>query len=213
MYYITKSLIDSWRYSFKDEKRQEEFVKTLKKYPIEPNELMLAGMKWEKEVERYSAYSLSDLRDMFSETTDKQERNKINAAAYCRGGVWQVRCGTVLPLPLPDYKEVYVKGVIDCLQSNRIIDLKRSKSYDIGKYRDSTQHIIYMLATGIDRFDYLIANGSAGDICVETYNYFPQMKQKLISTICEFLTDIKRKGLNELYEANYTEDGTWEKGE
>ena len=60
-------------------------------------------------------------------------------------------------------------GIADVIRRNTIFDIKRVNYYDIGKYEGSIQHLIYMYATGIPNFEYVISDGQ--EVYVETYHW------------------------------------------
>jgi hypothetical protein len=60
-------------------------------------------------------------------------------------------------------------GIADVIRRNTIFDIKRVNKYDLGKYESSIQHLIYMYATDISNFEYVISDGE--EVYVETYHW------------------------------------------
>jgi hypothetical protein len=49
-------------------------------------------------------------------------------------------------------------GKTDVIKRDTVYDLKRSKSYEVGKYQKSAQHRIYLYCSKLPRFSYLISD-------------------------------------------------------
>jgi hypothetical protein len=76
-------------------------------------------------------------------------------------------------------------GIADIIRRDTIFDLKRVDYYDTGKYEGSIQHLLYMYATGIPNFEYVIADNS------EVYGEAYYWGSKSLETLRERIADMK----------------------
>lgn len=199
MLYLTPTLISSWKYARRNDEKDGEFLNYLNRIPVPPTPAMEAGVEFENAVAALSKERLSWLKSQAEEAPAK-EQGKYKAALHCVYGSWQVPIWGTVKLPSGT---IGIKGKIDVLKSSRIIDLKRSSRYEPNKYADSLQHIMYMYCTGIKRFDYLIAYGTACDIAVETYHYTASYEEYMRQVMQSFISDMERRGLMEAYRNNW----------
>lgn len=179
MQYITPSLHSSVYWFLRiDNKSTQELMETLAKVPTPPNEAMQAGIKFEDDVFAYCEGG--DLIEDDSYSSCVKEVGDI-----VRGGIWQESLFAPVSIGLDDYM---LFGKSDVIKENWIYDIKFSKSYDVGKYNDSIQHLVYMYASGIENFAYLVSNGR--DVWREDYHWNNQSEQTLkvqIANLVEFL--------------------------
>lgn len=93
-------------------------------------------------------------------------------------------------------------GFCDLVNKDTIYDLKFVSNYEIGKYNDSVQHLIYLYCTDMNNFEYIIGCGK-NDLAL----YFekqPRNDEKLKSVIKQFISWLKRMNLIEVYQQNYS---------
>lgn len=200
MLYITPSLINSWQYGRKSDEKAEEFLRYLRREPVQPTPAMLAGIEWEQDIQSLtSKMSKKELLENFA-MAQKMDMARYSVALFCKYGTWQVPIFSEILLP---FGKVGIKGKIDVLKKSLIIDLKRSRGYDTNKYVSSLQHSMYMYCTGINRFTYVIAYGNGGDVAMETYRMTTDMHDYMCRTMQEFITDIDRRGLMDVYRNNW----------
>jgi hypothetical protein len=102
----------------------------------------------------------------------------LEAADIVNGGMWQQRVSR-------EFDGDLLYGIADVIRRNTIFDIKRVNQYDTGKYEGSIQHLIYMYATGIPNFDYVISDGQ--EVYVETYHW----EEKSLETLKERISDMK----------------------
>jgi hypothetical protein len=103
----------------------------------------------------------------------------------CENGSWQVRVKKEIEI---NNIKFLLYGKCDVIKEDWIYDIKTTKSYDIGKYQDSSQHLLYMYCGDFKKFSYLIAQG--GKELTEFYKedyFYNDTKQQLITKINEFL--------------------------
>ena len=184
-YLMTHSLLSSWLYAMREnpygdmttepEDPLEDFKLVLNRQPTPTNEAMQNGIDFEDMVTNI-------LHGMYPPETDRW-----TAAAK------EVAC-IIHPEALLQYKvsrEIVVDGMalvlygrLDALHAGTIYDIKFSKSYDRGKYFDSTQHPTYMeLLPTAERFMYVVSNGS--EVWTETYRH--DETRSIIPVISDFL--------------------------
>jgi hypothetical protein len=76
-------------------------------------------------------------------------------------------------------------GIADVIRRDTIFDIKRVYQYDPGKYEGSIQHLIYMYATGITNFEYVVSDGH--EVYAEAYRW----GAKSLETLRERIADMK----------------------
>lgn len=163
---LTASLYNAFLYYHNGYSSEEYFLKVLRREPIEPTELMLAGITFEEEVQRATEKEISEEEDIVS-----------TVANIVRGGDWQVNCGK----RLGDY---WVYGRCDVVKKDEIFDIKTVQSYDFNKYYHSIQHLVYMYALDIKKFHYLIAQNNS--FFMESYFWDEEALNLLQSRVCDF---------------------------
>ena len=167
-YLITPTLYNSWNWFINSEQPKEEFLDFLNKKPFEPTEAILKGIKFEDAVHELT----------YSQTTAKVEEEELETAKQIadmvKGGIWQVS----LSKKVDNY---VLYGKADVIKGNTIHDIKRVGTYDLGKYQDSIQHLIYMECADIPNFNYDISDGK--NVYVETYHKEKDNLTKIISMV------------------------------
>jgi hypothetical protein len=198
MYLITHSLLSAWLYAMRDNPYEDatterdyyqDFLRTLRKEPGEQTEAMLNGIAFEDLV--------TDIVNGDADTGHKWYEAACKVARLVKGGQLQYKAK----------KEITVSGVklllygrLDVLKAGEIIDIKFSKSYDRGKYIDSTQHPTYMeLIPEAYRFTYLVTNGSE----VWTESYRRDETPDIVPVIEGFLQYLREADLWEVFAANW----------
>lgn len=198
---VTHSLLSSWLYSMNDnpygdaetepEDPLAEFRRVLNREPTETSEAMQNGIDFENLVT--DIVTLDPIPDAVSNHMWFEAANKI--AQTVRGGQLQMSCSQTIQIRGMD---IFMYGRLDALKAGSIYDIKFSKSYDRGKYFDSTQHMMYMdLVPTADQFSYLISNGN--DVWTETYRR--DECKSIIPVIADFLDWLNGVGLMEVYKA------------
>ena len=198
-YLLTHSLLSSWMYAIAEDPyedatserdRYAEFLQTLRRVETPTTAAMQFGIDFEDLVmgvligAKFAGYHW--------ETKDKMLLSKDvpifehpwydaaqKVAQIVKGGQFQCKVK----------KEITVSGItfllygrLDVLKAGEINDIKFSKSYDRGKYFDSTQHPTYMeLVPEARRFRYIISNGR--EVWTETY------EREETPDICPIISD------------------------
>jgi len=194
-YKITHSLLTSWLYAMKENPFEDtttessaydDFLRALRREPSEPNEAMQAGIDFENAITDYLAGKESCVPD-----------NWLNAvsviAEHIRGARLQVDLRKVISV---NGFQILLHGKLDALRSGTIHDIKHSKTYDRGKYFNSTQHPMYFaLCEAAEQFTYEVSNGS--DVWTETYRR--DETRSIVPIISEFLKYLQMSGMIETY--------------
>lgn len=157
-YLITPSLLNSWIYYMdyesddkeKELKQRDSFIKTLNK-EFETNRAIEFGKEFEE--------------DVFKACDGKRFGFSGEVADIVAGGTWQMPCSK-------QYKNFLLYGRMDVVKGNTIYDIKTTSNYDVGKFKDSAQHKLYLYCTGLERMKYLV---------VEVYHGIDEIKLKGLS--------------------------------
>ena len=168
---ITKTLIESWAYTFdcaegNEEDAMAEFLSTLKREPHEQNDAMIAGTNFENLVYRMAEGNEGQLNDQ--ENGWKDGARKI--ADIIAGAQIQVPVSCDLQVAGQDF---WIYGICDAVKAGVIYDVKYKTtslgSSDVyGKYLHCSQHPLYLKALPeAMRFDYLVSDGR--ELYVESY--------------------------------------------
>ena len=144
---------------------------TIKRLPKETNEAMQAGIEFERKAIDGEIEELKPIVE-----------NSLYQAFLCK------ECEGYMLL-----------GFADCIKGDTIYDFKYVKSYDLGKYNDSVQHLIYLYCADMEKFEYIV--GCGNDIYFEKQ---PRDDELLKVKIRQFSNWLDKVGLREDYEKNYS---------
>ena len=187
---INQSLLSAFDWSFKKEDGYEDFLKSLRKEPIETNEAMQNGKDFEELVTRIAEGKPVDEKSKWLKPAN-------TIADIVRGGQFQVRIYKDKQIDGIDF---VIYGVLDVLKAGTIYDIKFSKNYEVGRYLDSVQHLLYLeIVPESDRFTYLVSDGS--DVFIETY--MRNEVEPIDRAIREFMQYLNKVGLMEVYKAHW----------
>lgn len=148
-----------------------DIMPLLRREEKEPTKWMLKGIEFEQKIMSGEIEELQDL---------------IN------GGLYQ-QCL---------YKECngyLLYGFADLIKKFTIYDFKFVKNYEIGKYREAVQHLLYMYCADMDNFEYVIGTKD-GFIFYEGYKRNDAELFKIVNQFDKWL-DITNN--RQLYERNY----------
>lgn len=197
-YLMTHSLMSSWLYAMKENPYEDlttardplaEFVATLNKEQTPPNEAMMNGIAFEDLVTAITK-GHGDPKDRWYDAASR-------VARIVSGGALQYRASKIIEV---GGLTLVLYGRLDCLKSGEIYDIKFSKSYDRGKYHDSTQHPTYLeLVPEARGFTYIVSNGSE----VWTEPYRRDETPAIIPTISDFLDWLQAMGFMDTYKEKW----------
>ena len=209
---MTQSLLNSWMRRFNPSTESydpnAEFLRVLRKEQTETTPAMQDGIDFEELVVNIAkgVPTYSDDGKFLHYQNPKWEDwydCAVDIANIVRGGSFQHKA----------YKDMTVSGVplllygkLDVLKAGVIYDIKFSQSYERGKYRESPQHPMYFtLMPRAYEFTYLISDGA--DVFTETYRAYDDDHEPIGNTIYDFLNDIQRDGMMDIYREKWLADG------
>lgn len=188
---LTQSLLSDFAWVFRKDDGYADFLRTLRREPKETSKAMFAGIDFEDRVTAYANGAPLDddhkLAPVIREVGDE-----------CYMGQFQVRLSREIEV---DGVTFLCYGVLDCLRAGEIIDIKFSKTYSVGKYRDSPQHPMYLfLCPEARAFTYLVSDGS----WVYRERYTPDIVEPIETYIKNFMRWLERRGLIDTYAQHWT---------
>ena len=201
-YLMTHSLLSSWLYSLREnpyedmeteKDAREEFLKVLRREPTEVTEAMQNGNDFEALVTKILTGNAGTAFAFEPKWYDAASA----VASELQGAQLQF---SVSKRVLIAGQEYVLHGRFDALRAGVISDIKFSKSYEKGKYFDSTQHPMYMfLMPTANEFTYIVSNGSG--VWHETYTR--EETRDIFPIITAFLSWLEDAGLLELYRKHW----------
>lgn len=180
---LTQTLINSWLYLYQVdgeyyEKCYQDFLKTLKRIPLEDNEIFARGREFEKQV----------INGEYKEIYD-----------IIKGGSYQVSKKKELVVDNLDFT---VYGIADFIKNGVIYDTKRVNQYELQKYQYSSQHLIYLyLFDDCYEFTYLIVDNS--DTTYEETYKRNDLTLSIETLIHNFISFLKENNLFNIYLENW----------
>ncbi len=169
-YLVTPTLIQSWQYWYNYDGDNEEevktsFLKTLKQEKTPTNEAMQAGINFEKQVIQCSY----DKPWTCNEVMACSGNNCIlDIAQIIENGMFQVALKKEIKVAETNF---LLYGKADVIKEDTIFDIKyttNASNYNIGKYSNSVQHLLYMFCAELSKFQYIISDGDS--YWLEDYN-------------------------------------------
>ena len=187
---ITQSLLSSWLYTYKTDSGYMDFLKALRKEPVQPTKAMLDGIRFENCLNAV-------LNGAEIDKTHEWYKPITELYATLKGSQQQVSASrdvTVDGIPFVLY------GKLDFLKAGVIYDTKYSKTYRVGKYLDSPQHPMYLaLVPEAREFQYKICDGKY----IYTETYHPDEVEPIEHTIKCFMNFLEAQGLVQEYFYNW----------
>jgi hypothetical protein len=150
----------------------EDFLRALRREPSETTSAMFDGINFENLV----TDSIEEPR-----LDHKWGAAAATIADIVRGGQLQFKASR--PVEIAGL-QILLYGRLDALKAGTIYDIKFSRSYDRGKFFDSTQHPMYFeLIPEATRFEYLVSDGFS----VWTEAYDREDTPSIIPVAADFL--------------------------
>lgn len=216
-YLITPSLLNSYQYYIanNDEFKspadsRADFLKTLSKEKFVPNEAMQKGIIFEDSINDYCKDPLyinvkSNVRstihlNFFSDKEPCYYWDCVKSIGdIVKGGLWQQTCKKDLHI---GNKEFLLYGKMDVVKRDTVYDIKFTSNYELGKFLDSAQHLIYLYCTGLPKFQYLVSDGE--DFWIEDYFNDGNVENRIKSMISDFLGYLENdKEAKEMFETKW----------
>lgn len=177
-YLITPTLLNSYWYyvnsSYKsDNELRGDFLKKLSREKFEPTESMIKGNEFERMI-RHNSDIDESYKDVVAEIGNIVD-----------GGMWQLKCSSDFNVPNINYS-FFLYGRMDVVKKNYVYDIKYASNYEVGKFSESAQHLIYLYCTGLPNFSYLISDGK--NFWKEDYFNHTNIKNEISSRIVDFMT-------------------------
>ncbi len=220
-YLITPSLLNSYQHYINDEFKspadsRADFFKTLSREKFEPSEAMQKGIDFEAKVQFLTTdITVDDLRHFYKEKVGEtvinhkltiedainwlKQQPEFLISQVVENGLWQQTCKKDLKI---GNKEFLLYGKMDVIKRDTIYDIKFTDNYELGKFLDSSQHLIYLYCTGLPKFQYLISDG--GDYWIEDYYNHANIENEIKSKISDFLGYLENdKEAKEMFETKW----------
>ena len=158
-YLITPSLINSYFYYINDEwkslaESRADFLKTLSREKFEPNEAMQKGIDFENQIMNCCKDKPFQCHEIMEFYDGKDPVMEI--AMIVEGGFWQQVVKKNITI---GNQEFILYGKCDVIERDTIFDIKYTSNYEVGKFSDSIQHLIYLYCSDLPKFSYLISDG------------------------------------------------------
>jgi hypothetical protein len=182
-YLITPTLINSYQYYINDEFKspadsRTDFLKTLSREKFEANESIKKGIQLEDDIMR----STKGWDPMILGDEDYLKCVQAISNVLIPNCLWQQSVKKEIKV---GNQEFLLYGRIDVIKKNTIYDIKYTSNYELGKFLDSSQHLIYLYCTGLPKFQYLISDGK--DYWIEDYYNHANIENEIKSKISDLL--------------------------
>ena len=193
-YLITPSLLGAFACYLSDESEnsREKFLQTLRRERTPTTEAQQKGLDFEDAINFYSQD-----RSNLSEEVNKLACSDVifDIANIVKGGLWQQTCKKDLQVGNNTF---LLYGRMDVVKRDTIYDIKFTSNYELGKFLDSSQHLIYLYCTELPNFKYLVSDGK--DYWVEDYFNNLEIEDKIKSKINDFMSYLENdKEAEELF--------------
>jgi hypothetical protein len=156
-------------------------LKTLSRERFEPNEAMQKGIDFENDIK--IAYEPFHQIDIHHEDYDERQHIVNIFARIVKDGIWQQTCKKDLTI---GNQEFLLYGKCDVVKRDTIYDIKFTSNYEVGKFLDSAQHLIYLYCLDLPKFQYLVSDGE--EYWVEDYHNHAEIEDEIKSKINDFLS-------------------------
>lgn len=185
-YRLTQTLLGSWMYIYKSDSGWEDFLDVLNRRSKPKTKAMLDGIRFESIINACLDGQKLDPDLKWAEPISR-------LLPVLKGSQKQV---TVFKDVEVDGVPFILHGVLDFLKAGVIYDTKLSKTYKVGKYRDSLQHPMYFkLVPEAYEFYYLVCDGRY----IYKERYSKKETEDIESKICQFMNFLDRENLVDTY--------------
>lgn len=191
-YLITPTLLNSFQYYIQDEYKspadsRADFLRTLSREKFKPNEAMQKGIDFENDIMLLCDDSIEgtiNLIDNLSKFSKEESYLQIinSLTEIVKGGLWQQTVKKDLTV---GNQEFLLYGKCDVIKRDTIYDIKFTSNYEVGKFLDSAQHLIYLYCLDLPKFQYLVSDGK--DYWIEDYFNNSGIEDEIKSKISDFM--------------------------
>lgn len=180
-YLITPSLLGSfaWYLSDESEDARQKFLNTLAKVRTETTPAQQRGIDFENNIKQICDENLFDCQEVI----DSIPEHELEIADIVKGGLWQQSVKKEITV---GNQEFLLYGRTDVIKRDTIYDIKFTSNYELGKFLDSSQHLIYLYCSGLPNFSYLISDGK--DWWREDYHNHAGVEDEIKSKVSDFLS-------------------------
>lgn len=228
---ITTSLLNSLHWYLKESftkteaEQRQEFLQTLRREKTPTTEAQQKGLDFEEDIKFYCNNGcfkgMGKTIDIDTEldNRDEYERHIIypkpvvkhdepeylidyvirDVGNIVKGGLWQQTVKKNLQVGNHNF---LLYGRTDVIKRDTVFDIKFTSNYELGKFQDSSQHLIYLYCSDLPKFSYLISDGK--DWWREDYFNHAGVEGEIKSKVSEFLDYLEGdKEAKELYFNNW----------
>lgn len=187
-YLITPSLINSLSWYLKESftkteaEQRQEFLQTLRREKTPTTEAQAKGIKLENDILDCCNGKYLTFRPSYRTKYNSYDFVVDSLAKIVKGGLWQQSVKKDIKVGNQDF---ILYGRTDVIKRGTIFDIKYTSKYELGKFQDSIQHLIYLYCSDLPEFSYLISDGK--DWWREDYFNYNNIEDKIKSKISEFL--------------------------
>jgi len=188
-YLVTPTLIQSWQYWMNYDGENEQsvhnsFLSTLKREKTEPTQAMLKGIEFEKKIIECASIKPWEDQEYLASIENNPIDPVLSIAEIVTDGMFQ----TVLKKEITcNSYSLLLYGKADAIKEDMIYDIKYTSSYEVGKFANSVQHLLYLYCANLEKFDYLISDGES--FWRESYYLTSEtIQSNLLQRISEFLS-------------------------
>lgn len=195
MHLITPSLLNSFNYYLSVEEDSEaverqKILSVFRREKSEPTPQMEFGIQFEDDVRGISG----------TVSVDGEYLKCINQVReIVSGGTWQMPCSK-------KYKNYLLYGRMDVVKGPVIFDIKTTSFYEIGKYKDSAQHRLYLNCTGLERCVYVVVevyHGAEG-VVIKSLSTEEYTQRDIEPMVDDFIANLEHdQELKTLYLENW----------
>ena len=176
-------MLSSYSYYIQDEWKspadsRADFLRTLSREKFEPNEAMAKGIAFENNVKAVVFDGMHDKGQIIDASHPVE-----HIANIVVGGLWQQSVKKEITV---GNQEFLLYGRTDVIKRDTIYDIKFTGNYELGKFLNSSQHLIYLYCSGLPKFSYLISDGK--DWWKEDYINDRNVENRIKSMISDFLS-------------------------
>lgn len=202
-YLITPSLLGSftWYLSDESEDGREKFLQTLGRIKTPSTPTQQKGLDFESAICRVAEHLAkwkceSDCVPALEFANYQVVKEIAEQVCY---GLWQQSVKKEIKI---GNLEFLLYGRTDVIKRDIIYDIKFTSNYELGKFQDSSQHLIYLYCSELPKFSYLISDGK--DWWKEDYVNDGNVENRIKSMISDFLGYLENdKEAGELYFNNW----------
>lgn len=208
-YLITPSLLSALSWYLKESftktkaEQRQEFLQTLRREKTPTTPSQQKGLDFEYLVEKTCDWQNTDWVNLLQMKCQKLKSLEIytfgdatkfvqdnpnyfrcieSIGNIVKGSIWQQSVKKDLRVGNQNF---LLYGRTDVIKRDTIYDIKFTSNYELGKFLDSSQHLIYLYCSELPKFSYLISDGK--EWWREDYFNHAEIESEIKSKVSEFL--------------------------